>query len=606
MSGSMFVAVRTKDGHLHFADAYSRNAYDVFSYTSIFEDDEAKALRYIAFMNGDDVPPTHLRPLEYGVVVVDFITRRILKDSFHDTNIDLMSYLPPHAPFLAEMQAMGRVRQATAAEMRVPVYDLDGNLWNGEGERPDDGSDEDSLRSDKEERLRQGIHVDYAPWTVTCFPETPGGIRAFCRAAEACGFKVDPKQWDGPRRTEANERVEEQAAKACLDAAVRLRESGILGRPLFNVLDDGSYHAHIIVGIPHEGEDVSVLLPVTLPSNLELFAEVRRGLYGDEDIYSNGEFFYSDPIRTRWRDEVFDHHDRVPDAERLSVFAAWLLGAGKSTKWTENMYWLDPVKLPVTTLSNAGAALVTCEASGIPEASIAEYRSQAEAVLAARWAFREGRILASVHEPHWTVEEPYDHEGGPVAVDAKGCGGSGKIHGSFGAHDYASAIRFAELLVALGCGDGAKVQGEIKPFATHHAKHRFHGEEIRKNAFVLMLAVTPRFDRRKLTEMHTVVARELAAVIPDDLECNSSTSSMDADVQWNMWDEWLARWPVASAAIGEITRERLDAARKIRSPFGGRSDELTILQRKAVLDFLTFGSAEIHEASEVERFSITT
>lgn len=604
MSGSMFVAVRTKDGSLHFADAYSRSAYDVFSYSGIFDDDESEALRYIALMNDDDVAPTHLRPLEYGAVVVDFITRRILKDSFLDTNIDLMSHLPREASFLAEMQAMGRVRQATTSEMRIPVYDLDGNLWNGEGERPDDGSDEDSRRSEKYQRLRQGIHIDYSPWTVTCFPETPGGIRAFCQAAEACGFSADPKRWTGPRLTEGDEMEEERKARACLDEAVLLRESGVLGRPLFEVTDDGTYHAHIILKIPRDSGDVSVLMPITLPSRVELFAEVRCGLYGDEDIYSNGDFFYSDPIKTRWRDETFPHHDRVPVADRLSVFAACLLGAGIG-RGVMNMRHLRHLKFPITTLSDASTAMVTCEAAGVPDAVIAEAKAKAEAALAAHWCFRDGRILASVREPHWTVAEPYSHEGGPVVVDAKGCGGSGKIHGNFGAHAYIDALRFAELLVALGCGDSIKVKGEIRPFATHHAKHRFHGEEIRKNAFGLMMATSSHFNRRNRTETDAVVARHLAAVIPDDLECNSSSSSMAADIQWDMWPEWSASWLSASAEIGKITQERLDKAREIRAPFGGKADELEVLQQKAVLDFLTFGSTEIHNDLEVERFCVT-
>lgn len=602
MSGSMFIAVRTNNGELLYANGHSRSAYDVFSYVEIFDGDDTKARQFIAESNGNNKAPTHLRPLEYGVVIVDFITKQILHDSYYDTNIDLMRDMC-RGSFITEMEQLDRVRVATQDDLAFPIYDKTGKLWDGAGDFPDEGYDTDHDHYDSDYKydhksLKRGYFFDYSPWRVGCYPQSPGGRVAFFSAAEECGITIDRTLWEGPRVDEECADNFRTAKKFYLDELEFRKKNGIKGSQLYSIDEDGRFSAHVILEVEHAGRYQPLLFPVTLPGGPDIvrLAHVTKALFGDETVYATETQFYDDVHNPRQGSPRFSLFDAVVPEDRLAIFATMMLGSRRahvdSMGGAHPLYCISPYfrndmrtgEYPVVGILEAGSRLRTLDDSGIPIEVLLPIQKAVQESMSRRWACYEGDIVSRGHEPYWSVLAPAKPTQ-PIEVMTKGYGGSSHhIYATFGAHEREKAMAFAKLLVEIGCGTKVSVKGEITLFAPEKVKHRGHASEL-CHAFDNM-QLFGEFGCWGYRRDKNIDLSEVSGIFPK--QPTGRPADLSEAESWDRKADWEAGWAVVSKRLDEMTDTIVGQVEKsswARTEGYGQKYR----QFKRVLDFLTFG-----------------
>jgi len=197
MSGTIQIAVRTNDGTKAIVNGYTRSAYDVFSYPSFFDGDDGPAKRFLEEWKDSSWGKSDgLEPLEYGLFLVDFVTRSIAVDHDGDVNLDRIGHPNFRGRFMRDCVAAGRVKLEWADGFREPVVvtrDV-ADRWHSnwisvDGDKALGLTPEDMLK-------RYDTMIDFSPWKVRCHPTTAEGRKAFFDDVRACGFDVDPARWD--------------------------------------------------------------------------------------------------------------------------------------------------------------------------------------------------------------------------------------------------------------------------------------------------------------------------------------------------------------------------------------------------------------------------
>lgn len=589
MSGSMFIAVRTNDGTLLYANGHSRSSYNVFSYREIFDGDDTKAIEFIKDWNKGESVPTHVRPLESGTVIVDFMTKQILIDSYYDTNINLMSHLSG-GTFIDELIRLERTRTASDEELARPVYDLEGKLWDGADDKPDEGVREGDWHN---QSYDDAFFIDYSPWVVRCYPETVGGRVAFLNAVEACGFPVRRDLWEN--RSRETERDEELRVKASLDirkVMSRLARKGVDGAPLWSIDDEtGAFSANIILKFKrNDGRLEHVLVPITLSGTAELKAISRtvHSRFAEETIYTNGIGTFSDRDGDDdW--EMLPYSQGVAVEDRLDLFACLLLGAGGrdnnvlrplSEGYDDGAFFdkiaygrLAEVDLEYSVRSRGSAQT--------PADEIEHVRTEAERRLRSHWAVHEGRLLGHARESFWGV---LARDGvikiGPYIYSN---GGSGNIYGCFGVERRAEAFAYASRLVELGCGDAIVAEGD-NHIITEGSSRAFlnHGKEIHGMAEALVRCAFGSFHARDGRIDATLEPRFREIM---DLMRRHRHQWTGIDRVWPLSDEWRAIWEPLSTALGDVTPENMAALEKPKKRW---DDPARFWRLKAALDLVTF------------------
>lgn len=589
MSGSMFIAVRTNDGTLLYANGHSRSSYNVFSYREIFDGEDAKAIKFIEEWNKGESIPTHVRPLESGAVIVDFMTKQILIDSYYDTNINLMSHLSGGS-FIDELIRLERTRTASDEELARPVYDLEGNLWDGVGDRPDEGVREEGWHN---QSYDDAFFIDYSPWVVRCYPETAGGRIAFLNAVEACGFPVRRDLWEN--RSCETERDEELRGKASSDirrVMSRLARKGVDGAPLWSIDDEtGAFTANIILKFKrNDGTLEHILVPITLSGTSELKAISRTvgSWHADETIYTNGTATFSDRDGDGdW--EMLPYSKGVPVEDRLDLFACLLLGAGGRDNEVlrplsdgyEDGEFLDKIAYGRMTEVDLEYHVWSPDLAQTPADEIERVRAEAERRLRNYWAVHEAHLLGYARESFWGVlVRKGVIEIGPAIYSN---GHSGNIYGCFGVERRAQAFAYANRLLELGCGTAIDPKGE-NLIVTEGASRAFanHGEEIHEMEDALSSCAFSSFHKRdgRVDRALEPRFRELS-----DLMRRHRHEWTGIGRAWPLESEWKALWAPLSAALGEVTPEKLDALEKPKSRW---DDPARFWRLKAALDLVTF------------------
>lgn len=589
MSASMFIAVRTNDGTLLYANGHSRSSYNVFSYREIFDGDDAKAIGFIKDWNKGESVPTHVRPLESGAIIVDFISKQILIDSYYDTNINLMSHLSGGS-FIDELIALERTRTASDEELARPVYDLEGNLWDGVGDKPDEGVSEEGWRNHSYD---DAFFIDYSPWVVRCYPETVGGRIAFLNEVEACGFTVRRDLWES--RSCETERDEELRVKASSDirrVMSRLARKGVDGAPLWSIDDEtGAFTANIILKFKrNDGTPEHILVPITLSGTSELKAISRTvgSWHADETIYTNGIGTFSDRDDDGdW--EMLPYSQGVAVEDRLDLFACLLLGAGGRynevlrplSDGYENGEFLEKIAYGRMTQVDLEDDVRSPDLAQTPAVEIERVRAEAERRLRNRWAVHEGHLLGYASESFWGVLVRKDViEIGPaIYSNAR----SGNIYGCFGVERREEAFAYANRLLELGCGTAIIPKGEnlIVTEGVSRASVN-HGEEIREMADALSSCAFSSFHKRD-----GLVDRALEPQFRElsDFMRRHRQGWAGVDRAWPLEAEWKLFWEPLSAVLGEVTPEKLNELEKPKSRW---DDPARFWRLKAALDLVTF------------------
>lgn len=603
MSGSMFIAVRTNDGTMLYANGYSRSAYNVFSYREIFNGDDVKAIEFIREWNeGEKELPTHVRPLEYGAVVVDFQTKQIFKDSFEDTNINLMTYLGG-GPFIDELKQMGRTRPARPEETATPIFDAEGRLWVGTGEKPATDVRDDKDADDEGARdyyYRGATYIDYSPWKVHCFPETKGGRIAFVNAVEACGFPIRREFWTDKRPCETEERENErnQARAQVLELLPRLRADGVKGKPLWHMTEDGAFSAHILLEFKKgdSGSEI-VLVPITLSANAHIkpVCRVVGAWHPDETLYTDGiTTFTNVDVSADADEQMLPFYNDVGREERLDLLACHLLGADERDFGVLRCmrYFFEDAKINEDIAIGYIAALndedicLPATASTDPE-EIERVRSEAERRLRTCWAAFDGEPLHMTGEPHWGVTTD-NRRGKPIKIGPSlyGGNGGGVIHGFFGVENREDAFAYAQRLLELGCGSKIEVLGDIKILTPGAARAiGNHGNEIHEMAESLSSHAD--FGQRRRGNRATKLDPGLKEMFGKIYRVVSKHRPQWEDItkEWPLDAEWKALWGPLSDALGEVTVEKLAA---LPNPENSWDDPAYFWRLKAALDFVTF------------------
>ncbi|NTF16925.1 hypothetical protein G6L37_00600 [Agrobacterium rubi] len=588
MSGSMFIAVRTNDCNMLYANGYTRSAYNVFSYREIFNGDDAPAIRFITEWNEGDIMPSHVRPLEYGALVVDFPTRQILLDSYYDTNIDIVTCLRGGGSFTDELKALGRTRTASDEELRRPVYDLHGNLWDGIGEMPDEGGSERGKMS-----YDDGFYIDYSPWTVRCFPETPGGRIAFLNAVESCGFPVRRDLWENrSSETEQDEKSRVSASADIRRVMSRLSRRGVLGEPLWSLdADTGAFTANVILRFKREnGQFEHVLAPVTISGDAELtpISKTVGTWHPDETIYTNGFQTFSDL-------DGEDDYEMIPFSEgvciedRLDLFACLLLGAGdggnrvlrevvggrEDGAYREN--------IPVSGMAEVDIeyGVTDVESAETPQEEIERVRVEAERRLRRKWAVHQGCLLGSARESFWGVLS----RGGVIEIGPEIYSNSlsGNIYGQFGVERRDEAFAYAYRLLEIGAGSEIVAKGDnliITPgssraFVNHGAEIKTMGDSLVTRAHWSIR------DRDGLVD---VSLKEKFKEISEVLK-RHRTEWRYLDRPWPLDDEWRNVWGPLSAALGAASEDSLSVDAGTKRP---SRESAAFWRLKAAIDMVSF------------------
>jgi hypothetical protein len=586
----MFIAVRTNDGTLLYANGYSRSSYNVFSYREIFDGDDTKAIEFIKDWNKGESVPTHVRPLEYGAIVVDFQTKQILHDSYYDTNINLMSNLAGGS-FIGELIALERTRTASDEELVRPVYDLEGNLWDGVGDNPDEGvRDKDGW---KNQSYADAFFIDYSPWVVRCYPETRGGRIAFLNAVEACGFPVRRDLWEN--RSCETEHEEARRVKASSDikrVMSRLARKGVNGGPLWSIDDEtGAFTANIILKFrKKDGTLEHILVPIELSGDSELTPISRTvgAWYADETIYTNGVGTFSD------RDgdgdsEMIPYSKGVPVEDRLDLFASLLLGAGSRdnrvleplSSFYENGNYADKIPFTRMTEVDLDDNVWTADVAETDQDEIESARKEAERRLRKHWAVHQGHLLGYARESFWGVlcRSGVIEVGPSIYSNSR----SGNIYGCFGVESRAEAFAYANRLLELGCGSEIKPKGENQVITAGSSRAFVnHGEEIHEMADALVSRALGSIRQRD-----GQVDRELEPRFREisDLMHRHRHEWTGIGRTWPLEAEWKALWEPLSAALGEVTPEKLGSLEK---PKRSWDDPARFWRLKAALDLVTF------------------
>jgi hypothetical protein len=583
----MLIAVRTNDGTFLYANGHSRSSYNVFSYRELFDGDDTKAIEFIREWNEGEAVPTHVRPLEYGAIVIDFPTKQIFNDSYYDTNINLMTHLSGGS-FIDELIAMERTRTASDEELARPVYDHEGNLWDGIGDKPDEGGY-------REGEYKDAFFIDYSPWKVRCFPETPGGRVAFFKAVESCGFPVRRDLWE--KRSGETEETEMKRARESADilkVIPRLRRSGVGSGPLWKVDETGAYTANIILKFdPDDGDTEYVLVPITLPGTSEIrpICRIVGAWHSDETFYTDGSTTYSDRDDDDPDGRLLPFSRVVGPDERLDLFACLLLGAGGGEDSVlDSLDWFYDDGKHAPEIACAGLASVDLEdvllreEAETPADEIERARAEAERRLRQCWAVYEGALVKCSRAPFWGVSCDNDNsERIEVGPSVYGGNGSGTIHGFFGVDRREEAFAYAHRLLELGCGSSLEVAGTIEMITPGVQRETMnHGDEIREmaEAFVTEVFGTLRKGKGVVDPSVEPQLQEISELLN-----KHRTEWEGVDREWPLDAEWKAVWSPLSDALGEVTPEKLASLEKPRRSW---QDPARLWRLKAALDMVTF------------------
>jgi hypothetical protein len=206
--GNITTAVRFANGDLRFR--CDRDSTDVFAYPSIFEGDESGARAEMALPSRYEELST-IREDEYGVLVVDFQTKRIL---FNRTGqlIDRVTFFDPRRPFQHYLAQSGRVTLICPEGTFAPVKITGEMASSWEVWQKTIKAREPNYITGKYleaplpawyfHRMEPAPEFifDLSPWRLEVFkdtiePENEESRLAFWIALEEMGFPVDRAGW---------------------------------------------------------------------------------------------------------------------------------------------------------------------------------------------------------------------------------------------------------------------------------------------------------------------------------------------------------------------------------------------------------------------------
>lgn len=205
MSGYMTIALRTNDGSRFVAEAHSRNAHDLYARDIGFlGGDDGGALSYIEWLRGLNVDVTvkPVRDHEYGVLVVDYQTKTILRNSDEWNLTQFSHFTPKLSSFQVEMARAGHVTLSCPVNSVEPLQMTSEHVdnWDRLVKQRVSSFDQEELRRKPLPtwyymRDPEPIFTfDFGPWTVKQFHKRRGKAD-FWSALEALGFTADQKSW---------------------------------------------------------------------------------------------------------------------------------------------------------------------------------------------------------------------------------------------------------------------------------------------------------------------------------------------------------------------------------------------------------------------------
>lgn len=201
MSGSMTVACRFSDGEMIVSDSHSRHGYDIYAYAALFDGDENGARSYLKKLEDlkFDQGIWPLREDEYGVLIVDFVDKKIIIDR-PESLTRHMFFLPQKFKFDREMGKAGRVSikcsENTFEPFLIETDMLDDWMTRVHPENPHGLEPTDlPLPAHYFVRLPETyVSYDFSPWQVYTFNDEDRPVE-FWHAAEIAGFEVDREGW---------------------------------------------------------------------------------------------------------------------------------------------------------------------------------------------------------------------------------------------------------------------------------------------------------------------------------------------------------------------------------------------------------------------------